>query len=208
MPNIFVPLDQKVCLKVQWLKYPSINVKMYGDAMHSKVPGLSGETGATVLTNSKGFDYVYPWKTKDEYAKLLMKFIHNVGIPKTLVTDGASEMQKGKGRKIADLHNVNLKVTVPYSPWQNLAEASVWECKSMTCRLMHRVHAPARTWTYVAKWVTALRRLTASSILDLEGRTPTEHVIGTTPDIMVYSLFQWYNYVYYHSPDASFLFQK
>ena len=208
MPNIFVPLDQKVCLKVQWLKYPSINVKMYGDAMHSKVPGLSGKTGATVLTNSKGFDYVYPWKTKDEYAKLLMKFIHNVGIPKTLVTDGASEMQKGKGRKIADLHNVNLKVTVPYSPWQNLAEASVWECKSMTCRLMHRVHAPARTWTYVAKWVTALRRLTASSILDLEGRTPTEHVIGTTPDIMVYSLFQWYNYVYYHSPDASFLFQK
>ena len=28
------------------------------------------------------------------------------------------------------------------------------------------------------------------------------------PDITVYSLFQWYDYVYYHSPDASFPFQK
>ena len=96
MRNIFVPSDRKVRMKAQWLKYPSINVKMYGDAMHSKVPGLGGETGATILTNGKGFDHVYPWKTKDDYAKSLMKFIHDVGIPKTLVTDGASEMQKGK----------------------------------------------------------------------------------------------------------------
>ena len=80
-----------------------------------------------------------------------MKFIHDVGIPKTLVTNGASEMQRGKGRKVADVHNANLKVTVPYSPWQNLAEASVQEFKSMTQRLMRHVHAPARTWTYAAK---------------------------------------------------------
>ena len=52
---------------------------------------------------------------KDEYAKLLVKFIHNVGIPETLVTNGALEMQKGKGCKVADLYNVNLKVTNPYS---------------------------------------------------------------------------------------------
>ena len=208
MQNIFVPLDWKVQMKAQWLEYPSINVKMYGDAMHLKATGLSSKTSATILTNGKGFDHVYPWKTKNEYAKSLMKFIHNIGIHKTLVTNGASEMQKGKGREVADLHNVNLKVTVPYSPWQNLAEASVRECKSMMRWLMRCVHAPARTWTYAAKWVTALRCLTASSIPDLEGRTPTEHVTGSTPDITVYSLFQWYNHVYYHSPDASFPYQK
>ena len=73
---------------------------------------------------------------------------------------------------------------------------------------MRHVHAPTRTWTYAAKWVTALWRLTASSIPDLEGRMPTEHMTGSTLDIMVYSLFQWYNYVYYHSPDASFPYQK
>ena len=116
--------------------------------------------------------------------------------------------RKAKGREVADSHNVNLKVTVPYSPWQNLAEASVRECKSMPRRLMRRVHAPKRTWTYAAKWITALRRLTASSIPDLEGRTPTEYVTGSTPDITVYCLFQWYDYVYYHSPDASFPYQK
>ena len=73
---------------------------------------------------------------------------------------------------------------------------------------MHRVHAPALTWTYADKWVMTLQRLTALSIPDLEGQTPTKHVMGSTPDITVYSLFQWYNYVYYHSPDASFPYQK
>ena len=37
---------------------------------------------------------------------------------------------------------------------------------------------------------------------------PTEHVMGSTPDIAVYCLFQWYNNVYYHSPNASFPYQK
>ena len=137
MQNIFLPLDQKVQINTQWLKYPSINFKMYRNAMHSKVPGISGETGTTILTNGKEFDPVYPWTTKDEYAKSLIEFIHDIGIPKTLVTDEASEKQKVKGCKVADLHNVNLKVMVPSSLWQNLAEASVQECKSMTHQLMH-----------------------------------------------------------------------
>ena len=53
MQNIFVPSDRKVQMKAQWLKYPSIDVKMYRDAMHLKGPGLSVKTGATILMNGK-----------------------------------------------------------------------------------------------------------------------------------------------------------
>ena len=61
MQNLFVPSDWKVQMKAQWLKYPSINSKMYGDAMHLKVP-LSGETSVIILINGKGFNNVYLWK--------------------------------------------------------------------------------------------------------------------------------------------------
>ena len=38
--------------------------------------------------------------------------------------------------------------------------------------------------------------------------TATEHVTGNTPDITVYCLFDWYQYVYYHTPMADFPYQK
>ena len=93
----------------------------------SKAPSIHGELGATVFTDGHGYDFVYPWKSKSEYPDALMKLIHQAGVPKTLVTDGTKEMMQGEGRAIASEYRMGLKVTVPYSPWQNLAEACIRE---------------------------------------------------------------------------------
>jgi hypothetical protein len=206
--NIFAPSERKVRFKAPWLKFPSINTKIFADQMFAKVPGIHGETGATAYTDGEGFDHIIPWKAKQDHPASLLTYIQHAGVPKTLVTDGANEMQKGRGREIANEYHISLKVTVPYSPWQNKAEAAIRENKRFVRRKLKQANAPPRTWAYCAKWGAGLRRLTALSIPELNGRTATERVTGCTPDISAYAMFDWYQPVYYHEPVAQFPYQK
>jgi len=206
--NIYAPSERKVRLKAPWLKFPALNTQVFSDLMFAKVPSVAKEKGAGVFTNGKGFDAVYPLHAKSDYPDTLMKFIQDFGVPKTLVADGASEMQKGRGLETVNEYRIHLKHTVPYSPWQNLAEGSVREIKRSTRRLIRDNNAPRRLWSYAAKWAAALRRLTALGIPELEGCTPMEHVTGSTPNITPYIMFDWFQTVYYHEPVAGFPHQK
>ena len=206
--NVYAPSDRKVRLKAPWLKFPSLNTKLYGDAAYAKVRSIGGEKGFSAFTDGKGFDVVYPFERAKDYPDSLMKLIQQFGVPKTLVTDGGSEMQKGRGRATANEYRINLQHTVPYSPWQNKAEASIREIKRGTRIKLQRTKAPKRFWSYAAKWVAAIRRLTALDIPELEGRTPMERMTGSTPNITPYLLFDWYEDVYYHMPIADFPHEK
>ena len=206
--NIFSPSERKVRLKAPWLKFPAIKTRIFGDTMFSKIPSIHREVGSVVFTDGKGFDSVYPIMSRNQYGDKLMSFIHDFGVPTTLVTDGASEMQRGRGQQIANEYHVNLKVTVPYSPWQNKAEASVRENKRFTRKILHKTKAPLRLWSYASKWGAAIRRLTALDIPELDGRTPYEHVTGSTPNITPYAMFDWYQPVYFHQPVAGYPHQK
>ena len=104
-----------------------------------------------------------------------MSFIHDFGVPKTLVTDGTSEMQMGRGQTMA---NVDLKVTVPCSLQQNKAESRVGEPKRFTRRKIQQTKMPRRLWPYVGMWEAAIRRLSALNIPELDGGTPHEHITG------------------------------
>jgi hypothetical protein len=58
------------------------------------------------------------------------------------------------------------------------------------------------------EWCAAVRRLTASSIPQLNGRTQTEYVEGSTPDISSYAMFDWYQPVYYYNPVIGYPHEK
>ena len=206
--NIYAPSERKVRLKAPWLKFPSVNTKIYCDALKAQVPSIGKEIGASVFTDGKGFDSFYPFPALSKYPNSLMSFIHDFGVPKTLITDGASEMQKGVGRQIANEYKINLKVTVPYSPWQNKAETTVRELKRYVRRVTRRKNAPKRLWSFAGKWGAAIRRLTALDIPELEGRTPMENVTGSTPNITPYAMFDWYQPVYFHQPTSAFPHQR
>ena len=176
--------------------------------MFSKVKSLHGETGGSIFTNGQGYDKFYPCKTKGDHPDALMRFIHDVGVPQTLVTDGAKELTDGQAGATCQEYRIDQKVTVPYSPWQNLAEASIRELKRGVRRVIRRTGAHIRTWSYAAKWVTDIRRLTALDLPQLEGQVPEAHISGCTPDISPMALFDYWQVIYYHTPVADFPFQK
>jgi hypothetical protein len=101
-----------------------------------------------------------------------------------------------------------MKVTHPYSPWRSLTEASIRELKKSVRQTLRRTQSPARLWSLCTAWCAAIRQLTSCSIPQLYGRTSTEFVEGSTPDISAYSMFDWYQPVFYYSPTAQFPAQR
>ena len=206
--NVFVSSERKVRKKAPWLKFPSIKGKFYTDSMYSKVKSLHGDTGGSMFTNGHGFDLFYPWKKKSEHPEQLMAFIHDVGVPQVMISDGAPELTDGRTKEICQEYRIKQKHSVPYSAWQILAEASIREHKRNGRRILRRTNAPPRTWSYALKWSAAIRRLTALDIPQLDGRVAEENVKGSTPDISSYAMFDWYQLVWYYTPTAEFPHQK
>jgi hypothetical protein len=61
------------------------------DTLIAKVKSLLGNKCANVFTNGKYTAKVVPMTSRKEAAESLIDFTDDVGIPETLVTDGATE---------------------------------------------------------------------------------------------------------------------
>ena len=207
--NVLVPADRRTRQRLNHLKFPTLWVDLYTDTMFSgRVPSIRKCTAAQVFTNGRGYDRFYPIRSKAFAPDSLMSFIQDVGIPKTIISDNAGEEIHGDWATTCRKFRIEQKHTVPYSPWQNLAESAIREIKRSIAKLLRRTTAPKRLWCYAGQWATAVRRLTALDIPSLEGRVPTEQVDGRTPDISEYAQFDWYKDVWYWDSAKSFPFEK
>jgi hypothetical protein len=100
------------------------------DQMFSKIKDVQNYSGGFVFTKGLGYDRFYPcWRSKGEHPNALKEFINDVGIPKTLISDNALDQVYGESRKICQKYHIRQRVTVPHSPWQNLAKTSIRELK-------------------------------------------------------------------------------
>jgi hypothetical protein len=91
---------------------------------------------AQLFTDGHGFSRVYPMKSKGDAHHMLMQFIHEVGVPKDLLTDGALEEMRGEWGWIIKQYQIHQRTTKPKSPWQNRAESEIQEIKKLTWRAL------------------------------------------------------------------------
>jgi hypothetical protein len=204
--NVFAPGERKLRFRTDHLKYPHLKTTMYTDTMFARVPAIGGKKASQVYTNGSGYDFFFPIEKREKAITTIQTLVENIGAPQTLVSDGAGEL-RGK-EWMAECRRLGIisKVTVPHSPWQNLAEASIREFKKNVRRHMRRSNSPRKFWDYCGVWCAAIRRLTSMGKLD--NRTPTEVVTGTTPDISQYALFDWYEPVRQWDVKADFPDEK
>jgi hypothetical protein len=130
--NMLAPTERKVRQRLDHLKFPTLLGRIFTDTMISKRPSTSIRQfkAAQVFTDGSGFDHFYPIDTKGDAQEALLDHIKEVAIPQTLVLDGSKEQQLGKLKDMCRKYHNRRQFTVPYSPWQNLAEASIRELKS------------------------------------------------------------------------------
>jgi hypothetical protein len=170
--------------------------------MIAKRPSIRQYKAAQVFSDGSGFDHFYPIDTKGDAHEALLDHIKEVAIPQTLVSDGSKEQQLGKFKTMCRKYHIRRQYTLPHSPWLNLAKASIRELKAGIRQTMRRTRSPKALWCYCGKWVAAIRRLT--DMPKLEDRTPTEKALGSTPDILQYCQFDWYEPVFYWERGATF----
>lgn len=206
--NIYAPSERRLRTKSAFLRAPTLRGRFYSDTMFAKVKSVTNAKCAQVFTDGYGYDRFYPLASKGDAPKSLTRFIQDAGIPQTLVTDNANELTGGNFKKICNDYQIERRLVTPYHQWHNKAEASVREIKVSIRRMIRTSGAPRRLWCYAGQWVTALRRLTALDIPQLEGRVPTERVLGSTPDISLYALFGFYEPVWYIQPTSDFPHEK
>ena len=170
------------------------------DTFKSKVKSLRGSQYFQLFCNSGAFTKVYPLNGRSDAHLALNKFLHEIGIPSELHTDGAGELVHGEWDKLCQRHKIYRTFTEPHTPWQNIAERSGGIIKAKTKDIMRRTNTPIVLWDYCVEYVAELRCMTATTIFDLNGRTPFETVLGFTPDISELVEFKWFDWVWYHDP--------
>jgi Reverse transcriptase (RNA-dependent DNA polymerase) len=200
--NVLAPTERKLRQRTDHLKFPTLRGRTYTDTMFSNLPSIRGYKAAQVFTNGSGFDHFYPIESKGDANDGLLEYVKEVAIPQILVSDGSKEQTASKFAETCKKYHVRRQLTVPHSPWQNMAEASIRELKQGIRMAMRRTNSPKALWCYCGKWVAAIRRLTAMP--KLEHRTPTEATLGSTPDISSYAQFDWYEPVYFYERQATF----
>jgi hypothetical protein len=81
-------------------------------------------------------------KRKGEAHETLSLMFHCDGVPPTMVTDGSKEQTLGDFRQKLWEADCHLRVTKPYSPWQQAAEGCIRKIKRGSLRKIISTSSP------------------------------------------------------------------
>ena len=179
------------------------NARFHTDTLFSKVKSILGDTCAQLYTNSIGYTKVYPMSAEHKAHESLTTFIHQVGIPHELHSDGAKALTQGEFQKKTRKYEIHTSETEPYSPWQNHAERENKIIKKLGRYFMQSTNTPIVLWSFAFVFAAIVRTMTASTKIGMNNRTPFEAIHGFTPDISEYASFHWYQWVWYWEPTAA-----
>ena len=188
-------IHRRVRTKVHQRRYRQLGgplARFSSDTFQASCTSLRGNDYFQLFTNRGNFTKTYSMESKSDAPLALNRFIHEVGVPTEIHTDGSKEQSYAKWKKICNKHQIYRTWTEPYSPWQNLAERAGGIVKCRTRDMMRRTNTPIVLWDYCIEYNAELRCLTAADNIELDGRTPFEKVMGYTPDISELVEFQWY----------------
>ena len=171
------------------------------DTFKSNVESTRGNTYIQLFSNRGNYTRCYPINAKSKADHALDRFLHEVGIPTEILTDGALELTKSDWGKLCRKHKIKQITTEPHTPRQNPAELAGGIIKRKVRHLMRRTGTPVRLWDYCWVYSADIRSLTVTDNIHLDGNTPFGMVHGYTPDISEYMTFQWYDWVWYHDPN-------
>lgn len=200
--SAIAPLTRRYRTDLLSQRLRRLDCRFYTDTMFPKVKSLTGRTCAQIYYSNEGYVMVYPMSMKSEVGDTLHDFVTDVGVPNTLVFDGAAE-QVGPGTHFDEIrrhYRINDQRTEPYSPWQNRAESGIRILKSKWRRLMVKRGVPIRLWDFAFVWICQIYSRMATK----SGRSGMEIITGDTPDISEWIDFTFYDWVWFwHPPDGS-----
>ena len=162
----------------------------------AKVKSLNGNTCANVFTQGK-FTSVIPMAAKSESGKSLTSFTDDVGIPESLITDGAGEFTGKNTEFVREARRMRIKLHTTEQGRKNQNHAAEREIAFLGKRWrlrMQKKKVPKRLWDFGLVYEgELLSKLARGS----DGRSGHEAITGETPDISEYLDFEFYDLIWW-----------
>ena len=175
--------------------------KFASDTFKAKIKSTRGNLYAQLFCNRGNFTHVVPIPTKSSANAALDQFLHHIGIPNEMLTDGALELTKSDWGRTCIRHSIIQNTTEPHTPKINPAESQGGLLKRKIRDVMRRTNTPVRLWDYAWEYISGIRSLTATNHIQNNGVTPFEMVMGYTPNISEFIQHKWFDWVWFNDPD-------
>ena len=190
---------------------PALNVSRRNEPVATDTiygPGCpavdNGSTAAQFFVGRKsGFCAVEGLGKSDKrYPTALLNHIRRYGAMDQIVSDNARAQIGKRVEEILNILQIKDWTSEPHNKNLNFAER-VWQiAKRKTEHTLNFSDAPAFVWLLALEYVCFVQNHTAHERLG--GRTPTEWLLGYTPDITVLLCFVFWEPVYYAVNEGSF----
>eukprot|EP00536_Pseudo-nitzschia_multiseries_P016919 jgi/Psemu1/48399/gm1.48399_g len=126
----------------------------YMDTWHAKTTSIMRqEKCAQVFTNGNGFEVFIPIQSKSQAHQGLKIFIHEVGIPEHLISDGAPEQGSPRTYKthwnsIVKRNHIRQTFIQPHCPFQNRAEQAIGHLGSAIITKTAKKKSQKQLWSF------------------------------------------------------------
>jgi hypothetical protein len=171
---------------------------VFGNTMFAGTESKNGNKCCQVFATNFGWARAHPLKQKGEAHEALSFMLKHEGIPPKMILDGSKEQVKGNFRHKLKEVNCHMRVTEPYSPWQQAAEGCIRELKSEVSRKMIRTGAPKLLWDHCIELEGLICPHTTDDIYAMGGEVPETIMKGRTADISQIYKFAWYDWVMFY----------
>ena len=203
--NIANPaLSRRFKTNDRMLRYRRVPHTIFTDTLKSRVKSKNQNTHAQVYCTDFHWTRAYPMQKESEAHHTLSKLFKDVGVPDTMVMDGAKAQTLGNFRRKLKEADCRIKQTEPYTPFSNAAEAGIRELKKATGRRLTKTRSPKRLWDDCMELESLIRSHTALDIWQLQGQVPQTLMTGQTADISQLFELGWYDWCYYHDSAIKF----
>ena len=164
----------------------------------------NGSTAAQFFVGRKsGFCAVEGLGRSDKrYPVALMNHIRRYGAMDQIISDNAKAQISTRVEEILNMLHIKDWTSEPHNKNLNFAERVWRDAKRKTELALNFSDAPAFVWLLALEYVCFVMNHTAQE--SLGWRTPTEWLLGYTPDITVLLCFVFWEPVYYAVDEASF----
>ena len=191
------PLHRRYRVDHLHLNRRRLNGSWFTDTLFSKVVSIQGNVCAQVFTNGQ-FTTVHPMESKSKVAHALTEFADDVGIPDSLLSDGAAEMVGPRTEFMKEVNRLKIRLRrseVGRSNQNYAAEREIGELKKRWRNRMLKRKVPPRLWDYGLVYESnILNRIPRGP----HQRTGIELVTGETPDISEWLDFEFYDRVWFY----------
>ena len=173
------------------------------DTVYGPTPAVdNGSTAAQLFVGRKSsFASVEGLGRSDkDYPVALMHHIRKYGAMDVIVSDSAAAELSKRVQSILNIYGIKQWSSEPHNKNQNYAEREWRDIKRMVEHILNHSDAPMIVWLLALEYVCFIRNHTARERLGW--RTPTEWLLGFTPDITVMLIFHFWEPVYYAANEA------